>query len=68
MTIEIEPVRILSGNPSFRRWMVQRVLNRCALWPLAFESSVRELTWMCTCLGVQLVADDEGVWIEPIKL
>ena len=67
MDSKLEGVRLISGSPELSRFIVQKCLNYCALWPVEIRSARQEFEWCCSVLRVQLVADADGVWLEPIK-
>lgn len=60
--------KLLSGYPELSRFLVQRALNYCSLWPLETQWAMQEFSWICTHLGVKLVADADGIWLEPITV
>ena len=66
MISKLEGVRLTSGSPELSRFLVQKALNYCALWPIETRVAMQEFAWVCTNLGVQLVADEAGIWIESI--
>jgi len=65
---KLRETRLLSGSPELSRWMVQKCLNYCAMWPIETRWAMQEFQWLCTILGVQLVADANGIWLEPISI
>lgn len=56
-------VNLLSGSPELRRFLVQKCLNYAAMLPLEMQ----EFAWCCSILGVQLIADANDIWLEPIS-
>lgn len=67
MTSKLEGVRVVSGSPELSRWLVQKCLNYCALWPVETRWARQEFAWCCSAIRVQLVVDPNGIWLEPIK-
>ena len=67
MTSKLVGVRLTSGSPELSRFLVQKALNYCALWPIETRWAKQEFQWYCSAIGVQLVADENGIWLEPIK-
>ena len=59
--------KLISGSPELSRFIVQKCLNYCSLWPIETRGAMKEFQWYCCVLGVQLVRDENGLWIEHIK-
>ena len=60
-------VHLLSGSPELRRFLVQKCLDYAEMFPLETRWATQEFAWCCSIIGVQLVADENGIWLEPIS-